>query len=737
MLQKVCWLMCFLLSATCTTTAQAADENWRARGISLRDSGFASAVTLNANKREQHFYFPVAQNVKIRDARLELELTYLHQFPSTDGLTIQVNGISTRVVSLSSGTTPLLLRMTGLDDSPLSTDAAAQARKEYNFSIPLKDLDPAARLIDVTVSFNSEINSSRCTEVSGMGNEVQISPDSRLHYLYDTDSVSDIRSFLTTLPKKPQLFLPSSLNKAQYEGTLNLLMGMRNLGLDPQLARLPVAGDEAPVTGLHLPGKMSGKTMFENIEAAIEYHRPLQIKNEEDIASWLALRLIADAGFADVVIDSSELGNALIKAGKIWDDEDVLPLMPGWLQKAVADRWRIQNRSTSSSLSVENWLGTQLMLLDDADINPAALLTGSFWSSLSNSARLNVARSSPLSTEPAQRLLIARNLPVKYLGNSIKWELPFHAKDLPEGKRPDSVQLNILAANRNADSAAVVSVFMNDYLLTAQKLNTDGEVTLVSASVPLYSLKASNMITVQVSGPAQKNCTSPQATPVQILPSSHVGLTGAGTAMEFFSLIPALTHNSEVIVPQAYLLHPETTLATVSKVLQSLQMSAGNYHLRVENGSEFSAKEKFVSFEVAPKKLNSLIETGLDKLIIRDKTGAVVFNSEGLGSLSVAQLIEGKGILVSRVGRGEKNLEIPFELSAGNLAVMDSQGVKLVLNTNDPAQEWNFNQPNRGLKHFVQRYRTALSILGWLLALGLAIWATKVAWSRALARRTK
>lgn len=706
------------------TAVQAAgnDVGWRVRSSSLRDSGFSNPVVLDQKKREQHFYFPIAQNVRLKDAYLELDATYLRQFASIDGLTIQVNGVPTKVLSLAQGGVSSFLRMTGLDGQPWSADAAGQARAEISLSIPLKNLDPAARFVDVGVSFNSKIEVDRCAEIVGHGNEVLLDPRTRIRYRYDSNSVADVRSFLTTLPKTPRILLPGQLTSMQYEAALRLLMGLRNQGLDPQLARLPKLGDEVSVAGFNLKGAIAGKPLFQSIAAAVSQQRPLHVANDMDVAAWLALRLMDENGVADVVIDSEGVGAALIKASQIWRDEGVLPLMPAWVKQAVADQWQIKARLTQANLSVVNWAGTQLLLLDGTNLNPAALLAGSSWSAIANGAELSVAQASPLNVEAhSHRLMIAHNLPVQYLQGSIHWEVPFNAKDLPGGERPNSIQLNIMAANKSADSAEVVSVFMNDNLITAKRLRTDGEVTSVSAFVPLYALKANNVVRIEVADPALQGCTRSQPLPIQILPSSYLGLTGARDAKEFFALVPALAHESTVVVPAKYFLHPEDTLLTVSRVLQGMQMSPDSFKLQGVESVEFPMSGPFVSFEVSPKGLRSLVDAQVDRLTVRNKNGMVAFDSQGLGNLAVAQVVAEQGVLVSRIGKGDLSLRVPLELSAGNLAVMDSQGVKLVLNTNDPEQEWSLNESGRGLRYFLERYHLPFVIFGLVVGLALLL----------------
>lgn len=733
---RIFWCVCSLLSVVgilLSSVAQAADNSsgWRMRSISLLDAGFSKPVIFDQKRREQHFYFPIAQNVKIKDVSLELDATYLRQFSSTDGLTIQVNGVPVKALSLAQGGGASFLRMTGIDGQPWSADVTGQSRAEINLSIPLKNLDPAIRFVDVGVFFNSKIEVDKCAEIIGRGNEILLDPHSRIRYRFDSNSVRDVRSFLTSLPKYPEFLLPGQLTSAQYEAALRLLIGFRNQGLAPHVVRLPKPGDEVSVEGFDFKAATARNPFFARISAAISQKHPLHVESDADVAAWLALRLMSENGLADVLIDSAAIRTVLLKSGQIWQSEGVLSLMPGWVKQAIADQWQIKSRLKQANLSVANWAGTQLLMLDGDDLNPAALLVGGIWSAIANGPELGVGQAIPLNVESrTHRLMIAHNLPVQYLQGSMHWEVPFSAKDFPGGERPNSIQLNIMAASKSADSAEVVSVFMNDNLLTAKRLRTDGEVTSVEAFVPLYSLKANNVVRIEVADPALHGCARSQPLPIQILPSSYLGLTGAHDAKEFFGLVPALAHDSSVIVPAAYFLRPEDTLLTVSRVLQGMQISPEGFRFQGSANAEFSANGPFVSFEISPKGLNGVVDAKMDKLSVRNKDGLMVFDSRGLGNLAVVQVMGERGILVSRIGSGDLGLQVPLELSAGNLAVVDSQGVKLVLDTNDPEQEWSLNESGRGLRYFLERYHLPFVIFGLVVGSALLLLAIR-SWLKA------
>lgn len=707
----------FLLASALSTTSFA-ESDWVNRSVSLGDSGLTQPLSLNSKIRERHFYLPIAQNVNVKDGVLELDVNYLRQFVSSDGFTVLINGVPTRSILLAQSAAPSFLKMSRLDGTPVALDAASELNSHLTLQIPLNNLDTSARFVDVGVSFNSKSEAERCMDIQGRANELLINPNTALHYRFDRRSVQDVRSFLTSLPKHANILLPSNITPVQYEAALRLVMGLRHKGIEPQLTTFPVLGATLDVHDLNIPDVLSKQVFFAGLAHAITQQTPFTLVNERDLAAWLAVRLASEKGLADVLVDSAELRAALLKSAVLWRSEKLVSVLPK--STVAALEWAARPVALATNLSVTNWADAQLLVVDAPQHNPAALLTGMFWADIANGAQLTVNQAIPISSEAtSHRLMIAHNLAAQYLQGEVHWDVPFTAKDLPNGERPNALQINILSAHRQGDTPAVVSVYMNDFLLTAKNLREDGEVTAVSAFVPLYTLKANNVVRIEVIDTAQKNCSSSQPLPVQILPSSFLGLGGASDVSEFFSLLPHLTSATTVLLPPHYLQNASDSLHTVSHVLQGLAMNASSFKVEWANAKEFTPQGSFVSFEVAAKGLDSLVDANFNHLVVRDKNHTVVFDSDGLGSLAAVQIIGKQGVLISRVGTGALKLVVPLELSAGNVVILDSQGVKLTLNSNDPLQEFSLNESGRGLVYLVERYHLPFLIAGSVLCIAL------------------
>lgn len=70
-------------------------------------------------------------------------------------------------------------------------------------------------------------------------------------------------------------------------------------------------------------------------------------------------------------------------------------------------------------------------------------------------------------------------------------------------------------------------------------------------------------------------------------------------------------------------------------------------------------------------------------------------------------------------------LRNPLELSAGNLAIADAGGTRLAFNLDDPQNDWQLDEQNRGVRTFMQRYRSWFILLGVLLLPVLAVFGLR------------
>jgi hypothetical protein len=356
--------------------------------------------------------------------------------------------------------------------------------------------------------------------------------------------------------------------------------------------------------------------------------------------------------------------------------------------------------------------------LDGDNMEMGANLIASTWRQVAGSRELALTTPliSPDKDSPLPHIHFAPNLPVQNVLESAEWMIPIKLGDLPTGKWPESFEINLMASPSGDGMSPVVSVLMNDNLLTAVSLRTDGEITRLRAHIPLYAMHANNLLKVEIRRRVSNGMTL--GFPVQLLPSSYLNLRDAQEATEFFMLGTDFGHDTEIAVPARYLLDSANTLSVVSSVLRGLSVAGTDFTLVTDATPGFKPSHDFVAFECVPESDTQQVIPVNGRLVVHNKSNHVVFDSAGLGSLMVLQLIQSghqDGVSVTSVDGTLPALRKPLELSSGNLAVADAGGVRLATNLDAPENDWQLDEQNRGVWVLMRRYRM------WLIALGLIL----------------
>ncbi len=143
---------------------------------------------------------------------------------------------------------------------------------------------------------------------------------------------------------------------------------------------------------------------------------------------------------------------------------------------------------------------------------------------------------------------------------------------LPSGTRPSRLVLDLMVAPDGAGEKAVVSVFVNERLL-ASTVAAIGEPTRLDLALPDGLVgSAANIRTVIQRRSAQGDCRfEPQGYPVEILGSSAVILSSAGTVAQDFSDLATLWANGvEILLPSSTASQPLAVLAALADVVNAL-----------------------------------------------------------------------------------------------------------------------------------------------------------------------
>lgn len=696
------------------------------RVLTLADMGLSEQVLLSSRNYEQHFYFPVPQGVVLKNAHINIHGTYLHPFADTAAMTLLVNGTPVFTRRLPGSDGGFIFKLVDLNGSTFSSVHPDEQGDATDISLPLRKFHAQGGFLDLGVVLSSKVDAARCIDERGRGNELSIDPKAtRLVYSFEGDSVQDVRSLLTTLPRHPVILLPHrKLSAVQYGAALRLSQALANMGLAPEFAAVPQVGDVVDTALLADVARASSMLIPSAMADAIAQRQPYKIAQPVEAAVWLVLRMMSPDGLAQVVIDPAQTRQALLDTLQVGmgADSNLSKQIRSELRLGEPGRWLSKAVLDKANMRVAMLAGQPVLVLEGEGIRRGADLA-SAWRQIAGSRELmlSTALHMPDRYNSMSHIHFASNLPVKNVSELAEWVVPIQLSSLPQGKWPDSFELNLMAAPSGDGLSPVVSVFMNDNLLTASSLHTDGEITRVQAHIPLYALRANNLLRVEIRRRVSGgHCSGiAQGFPVQLLPSSYLNLRGAQAVKQFFMLGTAFGGDSEIAIPARYLQDAANTLQAVSSVLHGLSFGETDFKLVVTDAkSEFKPSHTFVAFESALDSDTQRVVAGSGRLVVRNKGNHAVFDSAGLDSLAVLQLIRSghqDGVSVITVDGTLPALRKPLELSAGDLAIADSEKVRLEINLGDPENDWQLDEQNRGVLNFMQRYRTWLIVLGLML----------------------
>ncbi len=675
-----------------------AHDTSSSRSVTLSDMGLTETVLLGERNSEQHFYLPMPQGVRFARARFELSATYSQPFPGDAVLTVSINGLAKLIQPLKSSGVPIEL------------------------VLPINDAEPKAGVLDVGIALSTRMDASHCYDQRGKGIELAVDTHkTRLVYAYANSEIDGVDKMLATLPHHPVVLIPSNtLDAPQYQAVLRIVQALSGIGLQPELVAVPKIGESASVAGLDASGQM-----LPALRQAIESGTRFAIRDADDLGAWLRARLEAENGLAQVVFDAAATRQALRDA---YAASRMQGAVDAWLDSAVQDK---------SNIELMALAGYPVLAIGKDNVEQAVKLIGADWKRIAKGAALTVMSAADLrkSKQSKAAMHIARDFPLRVLNGDGEWQIPFNLRDIPPGRWPDAFELNVMASPGSDGKSPVAAVLLNDNLLTAALLNTNGQLTRITVHIPLYAVRSSNVLKIRVSHRVESGLCSgvSQAMPVQLLPTSFLSLKRAPEPSQFFMLDSMLSRHGDVIVPQRYLQDVTDSLPAVSAILNGMAVGGEGFDLKVNAGKEFVPENVFVAFETAPQEASELVTTQTGRLVIRNSNGEAVFDSTGMKEMAVMQLVESHrqyGVYVLPVSGRLPVFQKPFEVAMGNLAVADAQGVRLVVNVSDPDNNLELDEQNRGIKLFFHHYRIWLIVLGVLMLPVLAMLGLRLYYRR-------
>jgi hypothetical protein len=295
------------------------------------------------------------------------------------------------------------------------------------------------------------------------------------------------------------------------------------------------------------------------------------------------------------------------------------------------------------------------------------------------------------------------------------------SRALASGTRPSRLMLDVMVAPDGAGEKAVVSAFVNERLL-ASTVAAIGEPTRLDFPLPdgLVGTVANIRATVQRRS-AQGDCRfEPQGYPAEILGSSSVILTPAGSVAADFSDLATLWSNGvEVLVPASAAARPLTVVGLLADVLNALTRESAPITVRYIDGAAPAPMAPFIAISnVPPIGATQRVRFDRGRVVIADSAGRTRLDIGGLTTGAVAQIVTS----ASHPGLWIKPLSsdglLPASpavfLDRGDVALLDKTGVALALSTErDTLLRISYPEQGSWLT-FVERFRSWIVGGAWI-----------------------
>lgn len=643
------------LSSTLATALQERVQDRRVtRQISLADMGMDAPVVFQGMDMRREIYLPVPAGVPIHDASIQVSGEYMR----ADG------GRTTAVFSI--------------DGDPQVARNLEGDKGVVDLSLPVKGNPRPSGFVRFGVTWASVIGEDLCGDERAIGNVLKLDPSSRFTYSYDAAQVRDIATAWSTLTGHGSLLLPGgTLSKATYDTAWRLGLSLELAGKQVRVKTLPQVGDTVDLTGLDVPFGLRAVAPFSNLASGGNAYR---IQEPAEIG---ALLLLPGSPFgADMTVaDPALMGQ--IRAGL-----DALTAKLGDGSGALVNEWRAKAASLGAAtisedeLSLQTLAGRPIIAVGANAGNKASALFDSFWRGALSGSNV-VVRAVDTTPTPRTRVplsdfgVVGGNLDVLARG---EWVLNFDlASATTGGKVPSRLNMDLAAAPGASNSAPVVSVFLNDVLLSARKMDANGQPEQLSASIPPYALGARNTLRVNFQRqPVSDRCReTPQAFPAAVLPTSNMDLGGTISGSDFLGAISGMVNNPSLVVPDSYLSNPTASLVRVVRAAAASGLPVATSTLAVSPaGTPYSPSGAFLAMDVpVDVALKARVEG--DRLIVGTDDKSKLIDIAGLRNLALVQAVtkgDTHGIIWQSVGAPPLTPSAPVRLSRGDVAVVGPTG---------------------------------------------------------------
>ncbi|MFG1478299.1 cellulose biosynthesis cyclic di-GMP-binding regulatory protein BcsB [Xanthobacter sp. V4C-4] len=630
------------------------------REITLTDLGVDAPVVFQGMDARRDVYIPVPAGVPLSNPRFVVNADYLRG----DG------GRTTMVVAV--------------DGNPIFSRSLDGEKGTVNTTVDVPGTPRPTGFMRFGVAWASVVSEDLCADERAIGNVLKLMPSSRFIYSYDASHVRDLSTAWSAMPGSGSMLVAGgALAKESFDTAWRLGLAVETAGKRIVVKTLPSIGDEVDVSGLDVPAALRVVAPFSNFVGANTYRI-------RDLAEVGALLLLPSSPVgADIVVADPNLLSQVRSA------LEALSARLGSPTMGLFNEWRSKAASLGNAvvatdeLSLQTLAGRPVIAVGAGAGAKAAQLFDSFWRGTIAAGNVTIRS---VDAQPAPR----DSIPLSTFGNAAgnldvlargDWTVNFDLASATAGASlPSRLNLDVAAAPGAATTDPVVSVFLNDVLLAAKRLDANGHPEHLSAAIPVYALGARNVLRVSFQRqPVSDRCReTPQAFPVQVLPSSNLELGGSVSGADFLGVISAMSGGGRVVVPDTYLSTARSSVVRVVRAAAAAGVPSGSSSTLdvTPPGVPFRVTGSFLALDVPAQGADLKARVEGDRVIVGNNDAARILDVTGLKNVALVQAVRAdgsRGILWQSIGPTPMTPQKPVRLSRGDVAIVGVDGTLIEL----------------------------------------------------------
>ena len=682
-------------------------DNWIPRSVSFADLGFTGPLVLGYPDTLREIDLPVPTGVPLANAALQMDSNYVR----ADG------GRTTMILSV--------------DGYPVSARAFTAERGDAALMLAIDGAPRPSGFVRFNIDWRTAVGrENTCADARTPGNLLRIEPTTRFTYRYDGSAVRDLSTAWSSLPSTPTILVAANkLSTEAYDSAWRVGVALERAGKRPKIRALPAVGDVIDMRGITIPPALRGIPAF----AGLTENGPHKIKDTAEIGALMALGAAGPLQ-ADIVIADQSFAGAMganFEALKGQLPADAVAPYTEWRAKYL-DPWGTPMASKEVRLS--NVFGRPTIIVAPDAGAKAAGLFSQIWQHVAASSSVVIQTAD----EPRSDLTAVS---LKYLGAKpgsfdvlahADWNATFDIGSVAaDGRGPGTLVIDVAAAPSAARTPPVVSVFLNEVLLGAKEMEATGRRERIVAPVPRYALAARNVIRVSFTRQlASDRCReTPEPYPVSVLASSHMLLDKIEAGSDFAGLMSRFAAGGTVLVPSSYLNDSQNTLPRVIRLAATTGVSPINAKFTpVADGTQPKIDGPFLTIDLPlkdAKKSDATVDGG--RLVLTgngDKPLVDVSGLNRIGLLEVTKVGNETGAAYRTLGKEAPPMDMPMQLSDGNVAIIGASGLRSEVNTIDPTGQGRLREARPSF--FERTYWWLLPALVVAFFIALLVYASRV-----------